>query len=241
MTGKIALVSGANKGIGKEAARQLGKLGFKVFIGSRNLDRGKEAAAELKAAGIDAETVQLDVTDEKSIKAAIDSIGKQHGKLDVLVNNAGILADRNTDFASTNPTDVQKTMQTNFFGPLHLLLASLPLLEKSASPRVVNVSSSLGSLEKMSNPASGFSDFLYIGYSSSKAALNMMTVVAAASLKNKKFKVNSICPGYVATDINDNQGFRTVEQGAAIITKMATLDDNGPTGGYFNDEGAVPW
>lgn len=241
MTNKIVLVSGANKGIGKEAAKQLGKLGYKVYLGARNLDSGKEAAAELKGAGIDAEAIQLDVTDEKSVKAALSALGKQCGRLDVLVNNAGILNERVSDIAATSVPAVEETMQTNFIGPLRLLQESLPWLEKSDAPRVVNVSSSLGSITKASDPASGFDGFLYVGYSCSKAALNMLTAVSASCFKNKKIKINSICPGYVATDINNNEGYRSVEQGAAIIVKMATLDDNGPTGGYFNDDGTIPW
>jgi NAD(P)-dependent dehydrogenase (short-subunit alcohol dehydrogenase family) len=241
MNKKIALVSGANKGLGKETAKKLGNLGFKVFMGSRDKARGEAAEKELKKENIDVETLSLDVNDEASVRAAIDTIKSKCGHLDVLVNNAGILTERNTDISSTDIAGVEETMSTNFFGPLKLLQASIPLLEKSDAPRVVNVSSSLGSLTRTSDPNSQFTDFLYLGYCCSKAALNMMTVVASASLKSKNFKVNSVCPGYVATDINEHQGYRTVEQGAAIIVKMATLDKDGPTGGYFNDEGVVPW
>lgn len=241
MEKKIALVSGANKGIGKETVRQLGKLGFKVILGCRDLSRGEKVASELRNDGIDVDAVQFDVSNENSVKAATDSIQKKFGRLDVLVNNAGILTERNSDIRTINISGVEETIQTNFIGALRLLQAAIPLLEKSDAPRIVNVSSSLGSLTTAGDPNSGYGDFLFVGYCCSKAALNMLTVIAASTLKNKKFKVNSICPGYVATDINDNQGFRTVEQGAAIIIKMATLDDNGPTGTYVNDEGIIPW
>ena len=241
MTEKIALITGANKGIGKEIARQLGKKGFKVLLGSRDEARGEAAAKELKADGVDAEVIQLEVSEQASIDKAIKSIEQKYGHLDALVNNAGILLDRSTEFTEASADDFEKTMQTNVYGPLRLMQAATPLLEKSKAPRIVNVSSSLGSLSKSSDPASGFSEFLFAGYNCSKAALNMLTIVSAASLGKKGIKVNSICPGYVATDINDNKGFRTVEQGAAIAVKMACLDDNGPTGGYFNDEGSIPW
>lgn len=241
MTGKIALITGANKGIGKEIARQLGKKGFKVLLGSRDEGRGEEAAKELKAEGVDAEVIKLEVSDPASIKKAVDSIAKKYDHLDVLVNNAGILLDRSTDFTEASADDFEKTMQTNVYGPLRLMQAATPLLEKSKAGRIVNVSSSLGSLSKASDPASGFAEFLYVAYNCSKAALNMLTIVSAASLSKKGIKVNSVCPGYVATDINDNKGFRTVEQGAAIAVKMACLDEDGPTGGYFNDEGSITW
>ena len=239
MESKIALITGANKGIGKEAAKQLGKSGFKVFIGSRDLERGQKAANELKAAGVDAEAVQLDVTSQSSVDAAISVIHEKVGHLDVLVNNAGIVAERGTTLDTTDIAKVEETMQTNFIGPLRVLKAAQALLQKSKAPRVVNVSSSLGSLAFSSDKDSPYKDYLTFGYNCSKAALNMMTVVAASSFE--KTKINAICPGYVATDINDNSGPRSVEQGAAIILKMATLADDGPTGGYFNDDGVIAW
>lgn len=241
MAKKTALISGANKGIGKEAARQLGKNGFKVYLGCRDLGRGNDAAKELKADGADVEAIQLDVTDQASVDNAFAILSKNHEHLDVLVNNAGILVDRGTDLEATSIDDVHKTMETNFYGPLRLLKALTPLLAKSQAARVVNVSSSLGSLTQASDPASAFGDFSYFGYNCSKAALNMFTITAANCLSKSKIKVNSVCPGYVATDINENKGYRTVEQGAAIIVKMATLADDGPTCGYFNDDGKIPW
>ncbi|HEY9773076.1 MAG TPA: SDR family oxidoreductase [Planktothrix sp.] len=240
MVDKVALVSGANKGIGKEVARQLGKKGFKVLIGSRDTSRGEAAADELRKDGIDAKAVQLDVTSQASIDKAIDFIEKNHGHLDVLVNNAGILSDTAAGI-DTSVDSVETTLQTNFVGPLRLLQKSVPLLEKSGAGRVVNVSSSLGSHSKMADPSSGFSGFQYVGYSTSKSALNMLTIIAAENLASKNIKVNAICPGYVATDINNNSGPRSVEQGAAIVIKMATLPEDGPTGTYVNDDGTIPW
>jgi NAD(P)-dependent dehydrogenase (short-subunit alcohol dehydrogenase family) len=239
MKKKVALVTGANKGIGKEASRQLGKLGFKVFIGSRDLSRGQAAAKELQADGIDAEAVQLDVTSQSSVDAALATVQKSAGQLDILVNNAGIVTERTTALDTTEVAKVEETMQTNFFGPLRVTKAAQALLERSEAPRIVNVSSTLGSLATGSDPNSPYADFRMLGYNCSKAALNMLTVVTAGAIKN--VKVNSVCPGYVATDINNNQGSRSVEEGAAIIVKMATIADDGPTAGFFDDNGAIPW
>lgn len=241
MERKVAFITGANKGIGKETARQLGKLGFKVLIGSRDLQRGQAAAGELAEHGVDAEALQLDVTDQSSIDAALAEIRAKFGRLDVLVNNAGIVAEHSTDIDTTEIGKVEEAMKTNFFGPLRMTKSALSLLEKSDAPRVVNVSSTLGSLNVLSAPDSPYADFRIIGYSCSKAALNMLTVITAGNLAAKHVKVNSICPGYVATDINNNQGPRSVEQGAAIIVKMATIGEDGPNGGFFNDDGAIAW
>ena len=240
MADKVALVSGANKGIGKEVARQLGKLGFKVFLGSRDSQRGEAAAEELRKDGVDVEVVQFDVTKQDTIDKALAQIEKSHGHLDVLINNAGTVSDTAPGI-ETSIEAVEKTMQTNFIGPFSLLKKSVPLLEKAGSARVVNVSSSLGSHNMVADPNSGFSQFQFLGYCSSKSALNMLTVIAANDLSDKNIKVNSICPGYVATDINNHGGHRTVEEGAAIIINMATLPDDGPTGTYVNDDGTIPW
>jgi NAD(P)-dependent dehydrogenase (short-subunit alcohol dehydrogenase family) len=238
MATKIALVSGANKGIGREVAKQLGALGFKVYVGSRDLGRGEQAAREL---GATAQAIQLDVTDQASIDAAIAQITKDCGKLDVLINNAGIVNERTTDLQETKIELVEETMKTNFFGPFRLLKASVALLEKSDAPRVVNVSSTLGSITLGADANSPYFDFRIVGYNCSKAALNMLTVMSAGMLAGKKIKVNAICPGYVATDINNNEGVRSVEEGAAIVVKMATIGDDGPTAGFFDDNGVIAW
>jgi NAD(P)-dependent dehydrogenase (short-subunit alcohol dehydrogenase family) len=236
---KIALVSGANKGIGKEAARQLGLKGFKVYMGSRELARGQEAAADLSKQNIDVEAIQLDVTSQESINQAIKQIEKADGQLDVLVNNAGVLTDRSTSFESTDIDSVEKAMQTNFFGPLRLTKAATHLLKKAKAAKVINVSSSLGSLANMTS--NEYSEFRYVGYNCSKAALNMLTIFGANALRNSGIAVNSVCPGYVSTDINDHKGYRTVEQGAGIISKLATSESAQPSGKFFNDAGEIPW
>lgn len=236
----VALVTGANKGIGKEVARQLGKKGMKVYLGSRDSERGRAAADELRNESVDAEFVQLDVTNDDSVSAAVQSIESKEGKLDVLINNAGIAHMKDMGLAESLES-VQHVFDTNFFGAARVLKAAGPLLRKSKAPRVVNVSSTLGSLGKNSDPSWDFASVKFLGYNASKAALNMLTLVAANEFKDCNGKVNSICPGYVATDINNNQGYRTVEQGAAIVVKMATLDESGPSGGYYDDNGTIPW
>jgi NAD(P)-dependent dehydrogenase (short-subunit alcohol dehydrogenase family) len=240
MSKRIALISGANKGIGKEVARQLGHAGFTVLIGSRDLKRGEAAAAELKADGVDAEAIQLDVTDSKSVDAAAGAVESKFGKLDALVNNAGIAIDAGTGF-DTNVDLVRSTLETNFIGPFQLTKAMAPLLKKSENARVVNVSSTLGSLTRNSDPNLDFSSVKFVGYNCSKSALNMFTIITADYFKDSKVKVNSACPGYVATDLNKHQGHRTVEQGATAIVKLATLKEDGPSGGYFNEDGPIPW
>ena len=240
MSNRVALISGANKGIGKEVARQLGKAGMTVLVGSRDKNNGQKAVDELRAEGIIAETIELDVSDSKSIEKAAKSIAEKHDKIDVLVNNAGVFLDRKVGLEAEVEL-IEKTFETNFLGAVKLTKALSPLLKKSDRARIVNVSSSLGSLHINGDPKSPMAGSGFIGYNCSKAALNMFTVITADSFKDSAVKVNSACPGYVATDINDNQGYRTVEQGAAIIVKLATLDEKGPSGKFFNDDGEVPW
>jgi NAD(P)-dependent dehydrogenase (short-subunit alcohol dehydrogenase family) len=237
MNGNIALITGANKGIGFEVARQLAGKGFTVLLGARDRQRGEEAAAKIAGAV----AVTLDVDSAESVTAAAREIEEKCGHLDVLINNAGI----------GDPTDglpgvaklegVRRTFETNFFGALTVAQAMVPLLRKSAAPRVVNVSSTLGSIAFQNDPANPYVSFRSIGYAGSKAALNMLTVLLAAELREIGGKVNSACPGYVATDINQHSGPRTVEQGAAIIVHLATLDGDGPTGAFLDDNGVIAW
>lgn len=238
--GDIALISGANKGIGYEIARGLGARKITVLVGARDEGRGQAAVQKLKAEGADARFVKLDMADHGTIRNAAAWIEKEFGRLDILVNNAGI-----GEWGSTPSTieiaKVREVYETNFFGPVEMIQAMLPLLRKSKHGRVVNVSSSLGSLTLSSDPNSPFADFLSLGYNTSKSALNAMTIQFAKELKDTPIKVNAICPGYCATDINGNSGPRTAAQGAAAAIKYATVGDDGPTGGYFNDEGRVPW
>jgi NAD(P)-dependent dehydrogenase (short-subunit alcohol dehydrogenase family) len=238
--GDIALVSGANKGIGYEIARGLADKKIAVLVGARDESRGQAAAAKLKAEGADARFVKLDVTDQESIRRAAEWIEKEFGRLDILINNAGIaewgFTPSNVDLAK-----VREVYETNFFGPVALIQGMLPLLRKSKHGRIVNVSSSLGSLTLSSDLNSPFADFLALGYNTSKSALNSMTIQFAKELRDTPIKVNAICPGYCATDINGNSGPRTAAQGAVAAIQYATIGDDGPTGGYFNEDGRVPW
>lgn len=234
---KIALITGANKGIGFEVARQLATQGFTVLIGARDPQRGEEAAAKIPGATF----LKLDIDQPETVTAAARQIEEKYGHLDVLVNNAGIVDFKDGLPGVASLEAVRRTFETNFFGALTVSQATLPLLRKSAAPRVVNVSSTLGSLAANSVPNNPYEAFRFIGYSGSKAALNMLTVDLGAELRDLPAKVNSACPGYVATDINNNSGPRSVEQGAAIIVHLATLDANGPTGGFFDDAGSIAW
>ena len=239
---KVALITGANKGLGYETARQLGKQNVKVLIGARDETRGREAAEKLQAEGFDAEFILLDVSDEKTHEAAAKYVEEKHGKLDILVNNAGIVLESMGGKPSeTSSETLRKTFDTNFFGAIAVTQAFLPLIKKSAAGRIVNVSSGLGSLAQNADPNWDYSAVKPLAYNSSKTALNAFTVILAHELKDANIKVNSADPGYTATDLNGNQGTKTVEQGASVITDLATLPDDGATSGYFDDQGVVPW
>ena len=239
---KIALITGANKGIGKEIGRQLGASGMTVLVGARDAARGKEAAEELKGGGADAYPIIVDVTDQVSIDAAAVQVERDYGRLDVLVNNAGISIDAFGSPASATELDtIRRTYETNVFGVFSMIKAFLPLLRKSEAGRIVNISSGLGSLTENSDLNGQYAGIKPLAYNSSKAALNMVTVIFAAELKDAGIKVNAADPGYTATDLNQHSGPRTVAQGAAIAIHLATLPENGPTGGYFDDNGVVPW
>ncbi|HEY9783374.1 MAG TPA: SDR family oxidoreductase [Leptolyngbyaceae cyanobacterium] len=240
MTTGIALITGANKGIGLEIARQLGTQGITVLIGARDEKRGSVAAEKLQAENIDAHAVQLDVTNQQSIDAAAKHIQSEFGKLDILVNNAGIAID-NAPPSQLDMEILRRTYETNFFGVFAVTKAMLPLLHKSQAGRIVNISSGLGSLTQNSDPNYEYAQIKYLAYNSSKTALNAMTVQFAHELKDTPIKVNSADPGYVATDINNNNGPRTVQQGASTPVRLATLPADGPTGSFFDDNGVVPW
>jgi NAD(P)-dependent dehydrogenase (short-subunit alcohol dehydrogenase family) len=238
--GDIALISGANKGIGYEIARGLGAKKIKVLVGARDEARGQKAAEKLRVEGADACLVKLDVTDGESIRRAAEWIEKEFGRLDILVNNAGIA------YFSEKPSGedlskVREIYDTNVFGVMEMIQAMLPLLRRSKHARIVNVSSHLGSLELASRPDSPMAQLLLLGYSTSKTALNSMTVQFANELRDTPIKVNAICPGYCATDLNGNSGPRTAAQGAVAVIEYATIGPDGPSGGYFDEEGRVPW
>ncbi len=237
---KVALITGANKGIGREIARQLGAQGVTVLLGARDAQRGEDAAAALKQEGIDAHAVVLDVTDGASIAEAARRVESEFGRLDILINNAGIAVDNAPASEATLDT-LRRTYETNVFGVVAVTQGLLPLLKKSEAGRVVNMSSGLGSLAQNSDPQWAFAAAKPLAYNSSKAALNMVTVLFAAELKDTGIKVNAADPGYTATDLNQNSGPRTVAQGATAAVRLALLPADGPTGGYFDEDGTVPW
>ena len=240
LEGQTALVTGANKGIGREIARQLGRMGATVLIGARDAGRGEAAAAELAGDGVDARFVQLDVTDAGSIAAAAQTIADDHGKLDILINNAGIFIDDGPP-SGVGMDTIKRTYETNFFGVVAVTQAMLPLIHQAEAGRIVNMSSGLGSIAQNSDPDYDYYQANLLAYNSSKAAVNAATVTLAKALADTPIKVNAADPGYVATDINGNQGPRTVEQGARAPVRLATLPADGPTGRFFDEDGPVPW
>ena len=238
--GDVALISGANKGIGFETARGLATRKITVLIGARDQWRGQTAVEKLQAEGADARFVKLDVTDGATIARAAEWIGQEFGRLDILINNAGI-GEWNAKPSTVDLAKVREVYETNFFGPVALIQAMLPWLRKSRHGRIVNVTSTLGSLAIASDPNSGLGDFLALGYCTSKSALNSMTIQFAKELRDTPIKVNAICPGYCATDLNNHSGPRTAAQGAVAPIQYATLGEDGPSGGFFNENGSIPW
>jgi NAD(P)-dependent dehydrogenase (short-subunit alcohol dehydrogenase family) len=236
----VALVTGANKGIGYEIAAGLGALGWSVGVGARDEERREAAVAKLRAAGVDAFGVPLDVTDDASVTAAAEQIGQRAGRLDVLVNNAGITGGMAQQPTTADLDVVRTVVETNVIGVIRVTNALLPLLRRSASPRIVNMSSTVGSLTRQSDPDSETGP-IAVAYSPSKTFLNGVTVQYARELAGTNILINAACPGYVATDLNGFRGVRTPEQGAAVAIRLATLPDDGPTGAFFDDAGVVPW
>ena len=243
-TSMIALVTGANKGIGREIAGQLAALGHTVVVAARSAEAGERTAAELRTAGGDSVAVVLDVTDPASVAAAADAVKTRFGHLDALINNAGVSHRPGADFAGQLPrsADVEQArfvFETNFFGVITVTSAFLPLLRLSEAPRIVNVSSGAGSLTHTSDPAN--TDPVAIGYVPSKTALTSLTIQYARDLAPEHILVNAVCPGFVATALNNFNGVRTPAQGAAAAVRMATIPAGGPTGTFTDDQGAVPW
>jgi NAD(P)-dependent dehydrogenase (short-subunit alcohol dehydrogenase family) len=238
---RVALVTGANKGIGFETARQLASLGLTALIGARDDQRGKEAAATLQGEGLDVQFVRLDVSDPTTHDEARRFVEEKFGRLDVLVNNAGIALDGTQKPSEVDMQTLRATFDTNFFGMIGVTQALLPLIRKSTAGRIVNVSSGLASLTLHSDPSWDFYPYKLLAYNASKTALNAFTVMLAHELKDSGIKVNSADPGFTATDMNAHRGHQTVAQGAAVIVQLATLSADGATGSYFNDQGVVPW
>jgi NAD(P)-dependent dehydrogenase (short-subunit alcohol dehydrogenase family) len=236
----IALVTGANKGIGYEIAAGLGALGWSVGVGARDEERREAAVAKLRAAGVDAFGVPLDVTDDASVAAAAGLIEERAGRLDVLVNNAGVTGSTPQEPTRVDLAAVRAAVETNVLGVIRVTNAMLPLLRRSASPRIVNMSSGVGSLTRQSTPGAETGP-ISAAYAPSKTFLNAVTVQYAKELHDTNILINAACPGYCATDLNGFRGVRTPEQGAAIAIRLATLPGDGPTGGFFEDAGVVPW
>ncbi|MFG2633820.1 SDR family NAD(P)-dependent oxidoreductase [Streptomyces sp. NPDC048362] len=236
----IALVTGANKGIGYEIAAGLGALGWRVGVGARNEERREAAVTKLREIGVDAFGVPLDVTDDASVDAAAALIEGRAGRLDVLVNNAGITGSAPQMPTTVDPATVRAAVETNVIGVIRVTNAMLPLLRRSASPRIVNMSSSVGSLTLQSAPGAEMGP-ISVAYSPSKSFLNAVTVQYVRELRDTNILINAACPGFCATDLNDFRGVRTPAQGAAIAIRLAALPDDGPTGRFFDDAGEVPW
>jgi NAD(P)-dependent dehydrogenase (short-subunit alcohol dehydrogenase family) len=240
VSGKTVLITGANKSIGFETARQLGRMGHRIWLGSRDTERGRLASERLMGEGIDVRALAIDVTSDESVQAAADRVHQADGRLDVLVNNAGIPGEPSTP-TEQSVGEVRTVYETNVFGPIRVTRAFLPLLRASEAANVVMVSSGLGSLDWLSDPANQFYGVNILGYNSSKTALNAVTVSLAKALKDAGIRVNAADPGYTATDFNDHSGYRTVEEAATGIAWLATLGPSGPTGKFFFEQTEVPW
>lgn len=238
---RIALVTGANKGIGLEIARQLAQSSVTVLLGARDAARGETAASSLARDGLNVLPIQIDVNDEASIAAAAEAIANRHGRLDILVNNAGIVDPEDGPPTKGTVAAARRLMETNFFGALAVTQAMLPLLHKSEAGRIVNLSTTLASLAIMGDPTSPYYESRLIGYNASKAALNMLTVQLAAELKGSSIVINSVAPGYVKTDLTGHNGFMTPEEGARLPVEYALLGDNAVSGRFVQPQGDAPW
>jgi NAD(P)-dependent dehydrogenase (short-subunit alcohol dehydrogenase family) len=244
---KTVLITGANKSIGFETARQLLQQGYYVYLGSRDLEKGQQAVSQLQSEGLsDVEAIEINVDQIESIKAAREALGRKTGVLDVLINNAGVLGDMQQSPLETDISVFKQVFETNFFGVIEVTQAFIDLLRQSPEPRIVNVTSGLGSLTLHSDPAWKYYPVKPACYFPSKAALNAYTIVLAYDLRDTSFKVNVVDPGYTATDFNNHSGPGTVADAAARVVKAATLSADGPTGQFFSDDnapetGISPW
>jgi NAD(P)-dependent dehydrogenase (short-subunit alcohol dehydrogenase family) len=237
---RVALITGANKGIGLEIARQLAQADIRTIIGARSPERGEAAVNDLSSQGLDVTYVQLDTSDEASIVSAAATISEQHGRLDILVNNAGIANWNDGVPSRASLTAVREVLETNFVGMLAVTQVMLPLLLKSTPARIVNLSSALGSLTMNSDPTSPYYSAQLIGYNASKAAVNMLTVQLHAELHGSGIIVNSVSPGFVKTDLTGGAGNMTPAEGAATPVRVALADD-AVSGRAVGPEGELPW
>jgi NAD(P)-dependent dehydrogenase (short-subunit alcohol dehydrogenase family) len=238
---KVALVTGANKGIGFEIARQLARRGIMALMGARDAARGEAAVERLKQEGLPAWPLVIDVTDPAGIAAASARVDSTFGRLDILVNNAGILVDFGVSIADLSAEALQRTLSTNTIGPLLVCQAFLPLMKRNGYGRIVNIASTLGSLTEMADPASPYAVSHSPAYRLSKAALNAVTGLLAIHLRGSNILVNSACPGWVRTDLGGPQAPLSPEEGADTPVWLATLPDGGPNGGFFRERRSVPW
>jgi NAD(P)-dependent dehydrogenase (short-subunit alcohol dehydrogenase family) len=240
-TGRVALVTGANKGIGFEICRGIASRGVTVVMGARDIQRGETAFSRLQAEGLAVKFLLLDVADSHSIKAAVNEIAKFYDRLDVLVNNAGIMLDEEATGLEVGHRTVRETLRTNFYGPLLLCQNCIPLMRKNGYGRIVNISSTLGSLAEMADPESGYAAVQSPAYRLSKNALNGITALFASQVRGENILVNSACPGWVKTDMGGPRALLSPEQGADTPIWLATLPDNGPTGGFFRERKLIAW
>ncbi len=241
---KVAFITGGNRGLGFETARQLGKQGIRVVIGSRDLEKGKAAAEKLKVEGVKAEAVRFDITKAADYKEVYKYLDRHYGRLDILINNAGISRENfmsGNKTSSTSAEVLHETFDTNFFGAVQLTQTLLPLIRKAPAGRIVNLSSILGSLALHADPQSPIYDAKAFAYDASKAALNAFTVHLAHELRDTKIKVNSAHPGWVKTDMGTDAAPMEIPDGAKTSVKLATLPDDGPTGAYIHLDQTLPW
>jgi len=238
---RTALITGANKGIGLATARALAQRGFHVWITARDRLRGEKAIEQLRAEGLSAELLVMDVTDGMSVQRAAVTLSASTDKLDILINNAGVLLDASAPPSQTRISDMKDTFEVNLFGPVRVTQAFLPLLRAADNASVIMLGSGLGSLTLMTDEASIYSSVNMLSYSASKVALCAVTVCFAKELAAQGIKVNAVEPGNVATDLNGNSGVLTAEEGAMSILRIALAEADGPTGKFFGPEGRQPW
>lgn len=239
---KIALVTGANKGIGLETVRQLAREGVHVILASRDGPKGAAAAAKLKGEGLAVEAITLDVTDAASIAAAVKAVGAQHGRLDILINNAGVAMQDGTQKVSEQKLDTwRRTFDTNVFGLIAVTQAFMPLLEKSSAGRIVNLSSILGSVTLHADPKSPIYNYKVAAYNVSKSAVNAYTVQLAWELRDSTIKVNAVHPGHVKTDMGGAAAPMEIVDGAKSSVAMALIGADGPNGSYTHMGKTLPW